>query len=178
MRMVKDFNGQILAADKKKSAQGQLDEAINENIKGDIVIGRQSNHQSWTYPLSLGEIKPVHLYMAIAYWGLIKGSPFSQKEVSEAFRIPPRSAGDAITYIVKFRKNIISSKKVITKHFGKKETKIRILSINLENKVEINSVGSNVPGVGRRKKRGLVKPSCQKREESFLAMWFRLRNQV
>lgn len=77
------------------------------------VKGRQSNHGDYHLPACLTHLGSPPLYMAVAYWGLLKRKPFSRDDLSAAFHISVRRAADVMTYIYMERRNCITSKKTL-----------------------------------------------------------------
>jgi hypothetical protein len=77
------------------------------------VKGRQSNHGDYHLPSCLIHLGSPPLYLAVAYWGLLKRTPFSRDDLSAAFRISARRAADVMTYIYIERRNCITSKKTL-----------------------------------------------------------------
>ncbi|MBS0053866.1 CaiF/GrlA family transcriptional regulator [Yersinia sp. Marseille-Q3913] len=75
------------------------------------IKGRQSNHGDYYLPACLTHLGRPPLYMAVAYWGLLKKSPFTRDDLSAAFHITVRRAADVMTYIYIERQNCITSKK-------------------------------------------------------------------
>ncbi|WP_145535218.1 CaiF/GrlA family transcriptional regulator [Yersinia thracica] len=75
------------------------------------IKGRQSNHGDFYLPVCLSHLGKPPLYMAVAYWGLLKKTPFTRDDLSTAFHITVRRAADVMTYIYSERQNCITSRK-------------------------------------------------------------------
>lgn len=90
----------------------------NKNIKTgplNTVLGKQSNHGDFLLPACLGHLNDPPLYLAVAYWGLVTGSPLSRAIVSETFRISERRAADVMSYISRERCDVIDCERKITR---------------------------------------------------------------
>ncbi|HEC7759011.1 TPA: CaiF/GrlA family transcriptional regulator [Salmonella enterica subsp. enterica serovar Muenchen] len=63
-------------------------------------IARNSN-SSYTLPESIKHLKSLPLYMAVAWWGYLRGKIFNRDDVSEAFQIDPHRASGIINYLAR-----------------------------------------------------------------------------
>ena len=71
------------------------------------VAGKQSNHGGFHLPGCLAHLKNPTFYMALAWWGLLKGSAFTRTDVAEAFRVTPRRAADMMSYLVTSCRDVV-----------------------------------------------------------------------
>ncbi|MER2471600.1 CaiF/GrlA family transcriptional regulator [Photorhabdus laumondii] len=78
---------------------------------GQTITGKQSNHGDFRLPACLSHLKDTPLYMAVAYWGLLKGSGFTKSEISQVFRVTERRATDVMNYIYNERRDVIACEK-------------------------------------------------------------------
>ncbi|EYU15379.1 MULTISPECIES: CaiF/GrlA family transcriptional regulator [Photorhabdus] len=76
------------------------------------ITGKQSNHGTFRLPVCLSHLNDTPLYMAVAYWGLLKGRGFTKSEISQVFRVSERRARDVMNYIYNERSDVISCEKV------------------------------------------------------------------
>ncbi|MBS9438305.1 CaiF/GrlA family transcriptional regulator [Photorhabdus noenieputensis] len=76
------------------------------------ITGKQSNHGDFRLPVCLSHLNDTPLYMAVAYWGLLKGRGFTKSEISQVFRVSERRARDVMNYIYNERRDVISCEKV------------------------------------------------------------------
>lgn len=139
------------------------------------MSGRQGNHQPWVLPACLVHLKEPCLYIAVAWWGLLKQRPFTRADISAAFRITPRRAADVIEHIYKERSDIIKSEYLVGKGAGAgtSEASLRILSVSNEQVI-------SPPPPARRMAKKNTRPSrpaefpLQEKGESLLQLWHRL----
>lgn len=63
-----------------------------------VKITRNSNC-NYNLPESIKHLESLPLYMAVAWWGYLRGKIFNRDDVSDAFQIPPRRASGIINYL-------------------------------------------------------------------------------
>lgn len=62
--------------------------------------GKQRNHGSFHLPSSIRHLDDdLPLYLAVAWWGLLRGGQFTRDDISLAFQIEPRRAGGVMNYL-------------------------------------------------------------------------------
>lgn len=64
-----------------------------------IIKGTQSNHGSWHLPQNLQHLESPPMWLAVAWWGLLRKEAISRDDVSQAFHISQRRAGDVLYYL-------------------------------------------------------------------------------
>lgn len=64
-----------------------------------IIEGTQSNHGSWHLPQNLQHLESPPMWLAVAWWGLLRKEAISRDDVSQAFHISQRRAGDVLYYL-------------------------------------------------------------------------------
>lgn len=139
------------------------------------MSGRQGNHQPWVLPASLVHLAEPCLYMAVAWWGLLKTQPFTRADVSAAFRITPRRAADVMEHIYKERRDIIESEYLVGKGAGSgtSEARLRILSVREEQATSSPAPARRMASKNTRPTRSTTCP-LQEKGESLLQLWHRL----
>ncbi|OCQ54167.1 DNA-binding transcriptional activator CaiF [Photorhabdus australis subsp. thailandensis] len=90
------------------------------------ITGKQSNHGDFRLPVCLSHLNDTPLYMAVAYWGLLKGRAFTKSEISQVFRVSESRAKDVMNYIYNERRDVISCEKVF---FREKQRSRRLMLI-------------------------------------------------
>lgn len=90
------------------------------------ITGKQSNHGTFRLPVCLSHLNDTPLYMAVAYWGLLKGRAFTKSEISQVFRVSESRAKDVMNYIYNERRDVISCEKVF---FREKQRSRRLMLI-------------------------------------------------
>lgn len=84
----------------------------------------------WHLPECLRDLAPQTLWYAVAQYGKMLGHPICRKEISEAFKITPRRAGDVLAYILRYCKKTITCKAYIKHHDrAQKELYVHIYKI-------------------------------------------------
>lgn len=107
-------------------------ETINSPEDGGRIMGRQSNHGDFTLPRCLSHLVNPPLYIAVAHWGLLKKTPFSRDDISQAFRITPRRAADVMSYIQREHTDVITC----VRHLQVSSAGIRNLTLQVTGVVE------------------------------------------
>lgn len=73
-----------------------------------IIQGRQSNHGDYCLPSSVSQLNAIPLYLAVAHWACLLGTPVGREDISRAFRISERRAADVMSYIMHARTDLVS----------------------------------------------------------------------
>lgn len=104
---------------------------IPTSVVGDKkVTGKQSNHGGYRLPTELVHLTDVPLYIAVAHWGLIKGTSITRDEISQVFHITARRAADVMTYIHVAKAQTITSVKRVTRVPGERRNlRLKITAI-------------------------------------------------
>jgi hypothetical protein len=59
----------------------------------------QSNHDAYLIPESVMPLKGLPLYLLVAHWGAMRGTPFFRDELAQAFGLTGRRAASVMTYL-------------------------------------------------------------------------------
>lgn len=96
------------------------------------VSGRQKNHGDFYLPEVISHLDEPSFYMAVAWWGLLRGKPFTRDDVAKAFRVTARRAADVMTYLVTgvSRSVVGLDKKVVRMGSGRTVLLMTILSVD------------------------------------------------
>lgn len=98
------------------------------------IFRKQRNHENYYLPSELSHLGSPRLYMAVAYWGMMKGEAMSRDYISQVFHITPRRASDIMNYIHNDRQEVITSHKSIEyMKSGQRVFLLKIISIKDSN---------------------------------------------
>lgn len=176
MTQIKRMTAREVAGVLAKDPRRRPDNPAASPPDGDVcwVEGTQGNHLQWVLPANLAHLNAPPLYMAVAWWGLLRGSPFTRADVSGAFRIAPRRAADVMKYICTARTDSIRCESWVKK--GE-----MYLSV-----AEVSDPSPDKTGNGARKKKHCASSTPGKDKhttsaglpkqegESLLQLWHRL----
>ncbi|NHB93681.1 CaiF/GrlA family transcriptional regulator [Photorhabdus cinerea] len=104
----------------------QISGSQTDLLGSQTITGKQSNHGDFRLPACLSHLNDTPLYMAVAYWGLLKGRGFTKREISQVFRVTERRATDVMNYIYNERRDVIACEKVF---FREKQGSRRLMLI-------------------------------------------------
>jgi hypothetical protein len=82
-----------------KKLSDNVEFSVEGNKSAGKVSGRQSNHGDFYLPKCLAHLTEPSFYMAVAWWGVLKKTPFTREDIAQAFRVTPRRAADVMTYL-------------------------------------------------------------------------------
>ena len=103
-----EYNTRPVFSSSEKTGDEYVSETdLSVNNKKKLVAGKQSNHGGFHLPCCLSHLKNPTFYMALAWWGLLKGSAFTRTDVAEAFRVTPRRAADMMSYLVNSCQDVV-----------------------------------------------------------------------
>lgn len=96
------------------------------------VSGRQKNHGDFYLPEVISHLDEPSFYMAVAWWGLLRGKAFTRDDVAKAFRVTARRAADVMTYLVTGVSHSVVGleKKVVRMGSGRAVLLMTILSVD------------------------------------------------
>lgn len=144
----------------EKEVLGEFGECVPKSSAR--VLGRQSNHGDFTLPRCLSHLVNPPLYIAVAHWGLLKKTPFSRDDISQAFRITPRRAADVMTYIQREHGDVITC----VRHLQVNPAGIRCLTLQVTGVAETPQSAS----VPRSRRRAPDKASRGERQKKSQAL--------
>ncbi|MBH3035789.1 CaiF/GrlA family transcriptional regulator [Serratia marcescens] len=98
------------------------------------IVGKQSNHGDYCLPVDLAHLGNPPLWLAVAWWGGLRGTAFSRDDVSQVFRISARRAGDVMSYIMNHKKDTVQCLRSLTKSGNG----VRVLHLRITNIREVS----------------------------------------
>lgn len=130
---------------------------VNEDaqIENRQMLGTQSNHGTWILPKNISHLNSPTLWLAVAWWGLLKGKAVSRNDISEAFCITQRRAGDVLYYLARNCKDMVVCAWEPTRKNGRSNTNSKHVSLYIEavhtKSRTIKKIKKNVENISNKK---------------------------
>lgn len=86
---------------------------MNRSKNGKIIQPAGIKDAPWILPAEVCWLGEPALWLAVAWWARLSGKPVSATEISSAFGVSVRRAGDAVSYIINSCKNNVRAEVLV-----------------------------------------------------------------